>query len=60
MIRRDPTMIPMTDNDIQEVRNKMAEKRRQMGEPPTLNNDGIPPGYGVALSEAERKKYGLQ
>ena len=28
MIRRDPTMIPMTDNDIQEVRDVLLERRQ--------------------------------
>lgn len=56
MIRRDPTLIPMTDNDVQDVRDAVKERflMRVFAQEAGLDPDAVP-GFAVQ-EEAQRKK----
>lgn len=58
MIRRDPTMIPMTDNDVQEVRDVLAYRRTYSSiikSDDQLEREGIIPGY-LQQADAQKKR----
>lgn len=59
MIRRDPTLIPMTDNDVQDVRDMLAarQKAQSLQKTEEMLRDGATgvPGF-AAQEDAKRKK----
>lgn len=56
MIRRDPTLIPMTDNDVQAVRDAVNDKLRM---DIIMQDSGTNvPGF-AAQEEARRKKEAM-
>lgn len=60
MIRRDPTQIPMTDNDVQDIRDMLAERKKAAealqpkDESPAAV--AVPPVPGYAAQEEAKKK----
>jgi hypothetical protein len=60
MIRREPTLIPMTDSDVQDVRDAVKLRTKAVtGGLDTVTKVGESvPGY-AAQEEAQRKKEGM-
>ena len=66
MIRRDPTLIPMTDNDVQDIRDMLAARQKEEAlkkaesnaSAGTSNVAAGVPGF-TAQEEAKKKKDGL-
>ncbi|EIM81142.1 uncharacterized protein STEHIDRAFT_162133 [Stereum hirsutum FP-91666 SS1] len=61
MIRRNPTLIPMSDMDVQDIRNLIAHKKAGKGKdtyaaPANTAQGGQ--GYAAA-EEAKRKREGM-
>ncbi|GJE92182.1 hypothetical protein PsYK624_083400 [Phanerochaete sordida] len=58
MIRRDPTLIPMTDNDVQDVRDMLAARQKEAALQKTegMLKDGATGVPGFAAQEEARKK----
>jgi hypothetical protein len=61
MIRRDPTLIPMTDNDVQDIRDMIAARQKEEAlkkadaAAGATNPGASVPGFAVQ-EEAKRKK----
>ena len=59
MIRRDPTMIPMTDSDLQEIRAKLDEKRRMLTVQHAQEPKRRPPPGFAKEAEAQQKREAM-
>ena len=57
MIRRDPTLIHMTDNDVQDIRDMLAARKAESPEKQNAKREGtVPPVPGFTVQEAAKKK----
>ncbi|KAI0695445.1 hypothetical protein BC835DRAFT_948547 [Cytidiella melzeri] len=59
MIRRDPTLIPMTDNDVQDVRDAVKARKAEAATRSSAAKSGASvPGF-LAQMQAQKKKEGM-
>lgn len=62
MIRRDPTLIPMTDNDVQDIRDFVGARKREQannGAETSKTSTSMPvPGF-TTQEEAQKKKEAM-
>lgn len=56
MIRRDPTLIPMTDNDVQDIRDMLVARQNTLQKAAAKLESAVPLVPGFAAQEAATKK----
>lgn len=60
MIRREPTMIPMTDHDLEDIRQMLLERRQWkqfMRDDDSIERDAVP-GFSQQ-TEAQKKRMAM-
>ncbi|KAJ3544441.1 hypothetical protein NM688_g5743 [Phlebia brevispora] len=60
MIRREPTMIPMTDHDLEDIRQMLQERRNWkqfMRDDDSIERDAVP-GF-AQQAEAQKKREAM-
>lgn len=57
MIRREPTLIPMTDNDVQDVRDAVKARANLKADASKKSGSSVP-GF-AAQEEVQKKKEGM-